>query len=588
MFLAALFGLGMNEEQREIYRRHTGRSDVPSRQFRECFLICGRRSGKSIVASLIGVFLACFYDFSAYLAPGETGVVMILGADRRQCRTIFNYCVALLEVPLLRNLVAAKLKESIHLTNGLVIEVHTSNYKSVRGATVVAAICDELAFWQSEDTANPDVEVLNALRPSMATIPNALLLGISSPFARKGVLYNAHKEHFGKDSPDTLVWQADSKSMNPLLPEAVIAAAYAKDPSSARAEYGGLFREDIEAFLSLETVEARMVPGRRELPYDPEKTYYGFVDPSGGVADSFTMAIGHFERDLAVLDVLREVPAPLSPKAVTNEFAAIFKAFRVHEIEGDHYAGEWPREEFEKCGVSYRVAEKTKNEMYLEMLPILLSSGCELLDNPRISAQLTGLERRTGRGRDSVDHAPGSHDDVANCVAGLLCRIASWNVTGGFAVLDWARKVAKEIAEGVRDLYGELIHKPAPPKPQPAVENPITRVDGFKAWLEGGKAPLCPLCHATCTIYVGNQVLHCNACGSNDGIPRPKPIENNQCPVEGCGLPLVMSSGSLRCQNHGQVPDSTPVVIGMSRAQLRGHGGFMLRTNVTNRFGRFG
>jgi hypothetical protein len=31
-----------------------------------------------------------------------------------------------------------------------------------------------------------------------------------------------------------------------------------------------------------------------------------------------------------------------------------------------------------------------------------------------------GLERRTARGgRDSIDHAPGAHDDLANAVAGL-------------------------------------------------------------------------------------------------------------------------------------------------------------------------
>ena len=35
--------------------------------------------------------------------------------------------------------------------------------------------------------------------------------------------------------------------------------------------------------------------------------------------------------------------------------------------------------------------------------------------------QITSLERRTVRGgRDSIDHAPGAHDDVANAVAGAV------------------------------------------------------------------------------------------------------------------------------------------------------------------------
>jgi hypothetical protein len=45
----------------------------------------------------------------------------------------------------------------------------------------------------------------------------------------------------------------------------------------------------------------------------------------------------------------------------------------------------------------------------------------DLLDNDRLVTQLTSLERRTSRGgRDSIDHAPGAHDDLANAMAGAL------------------------------------------------------------------------------------------------------------------------------------------------------------------------
>jgi hypothetical protein len=46
-----------------------------------------------------------------------------------------------------------------------------------------------------------------------------------------------------------------------------------------------------------------------------------------------------------------------------------------------------------------------------------------LLDHPRAIAQLCSLERRTARGgRDSIDHAPGAHDDLANAVAGVVAE----------------------------------------------------------------------------------------------------------------------------------------------------------------------
>ena len=57
-------------------------------------------------------------------------------------------------------------------------------------------------------------------------------------------------------------------------------------------------------------------------------------------------------------------------------------------------------------------------------MPLLTSGRAELLDEPRLVAQLCGLERRTARGgRDSIDHAPGRHDDVANAAAGVLTGV---------------------------------------------------------------------------------------------------------------------------------------------------------------------
>ena len=66
-------------------------------------------------------------------------------------------------------------------------------------------------------------------------------------------------------------------------------------------------------------------------------------------------------------------------------------------------------------------AQKTKSEIYLECLPAINSGRVELLDNARLMAQLRSLERRTSRaGRDTIDHPPGAHDDLANAVAGAL------------------------------------------------------------------------------------------------------------------------------------------------------------------------
>jgi hypothetical protein len=55
---------------------------------------------------------------------------------------------------------------------------------------------------------------------------------------------------------------------------------------------------------------------------------------------------------------------------------------------------------------------------------LLNSNRIELLDNKRLASQLMTLERRSGRGRDIIDHGPGGHDDIANAVAGAANLMA--------------------------------------------------------------------------------------------------------------------------------------------------------------------
>jgi hypothetical protein len=264
-YVAALFGLPLEADALDIYRRHTGREDPPEGPLGEAYAIVGRRGGKSRIAALVGVYLAAFRDYADVLARGERGVVMIIAPDRRQARVVMSYVRALLEVPLLAGMVKARRKESIDLRNGISIEVHTASYRTVRGYTIVAAILDELAFWRSEESAEPDVEVVRALRPAMATVPGAMLLGISSPYSRRGVLWNANRQHFGKDT-DVLVWQAPTEAMNSKVDSKIIADAYEQDPTAAAAEYGAQFRSDIESYVLREAVEACVVPDRYELP----------------------------------------------------------------------------------------------------------------------------------------------------------------------------------------------------------------------------------------------------------------------------------------------------------------------------------
>jgi hypothetical protein len=422
VFLAALFALPLDDDAAAIYRQHTGRETAPTAAFREASLICGRRGGKSRVLALIAVYLAAFRDYTPHLAAGEVATIGIIAADRRQARTILRYVNGLLDdVPLLAGLRESETTDSVSLTNRVVIEIATASFRVTRGYSYAAVLCDEVAFWRSEDSANPDAEILAALRPGLASISGSMLLKASSPYAKRGVLWTDFRRYFGVDDARVLVWKGTTAEMNPGIDPALLATAYEDDPANAAAEYGAEFRSDIAAFVAREVVEACTEAGCFEIEPTRAQQYFAFVDPSGGSADSMTLAIAHRFDDLAVLDAVREVRPPFSPESVVTEFAATLKTYGLRQVTGDRYAGEWPRERFREHGIDYLLSDRPKSDLYRDLLPLLNSSKVRLLDLPRLAAQLCGLERRTARGgRDSIDHPPGGHDDIANSVAGAL------------------------------------------------------------------------------------------------------------------------------------------------------------------------
>ena len=186
----------------------------------------------------------------------------MIAVDRRQARIILRYVAALLRVPLLRQLVMRETAEGFDLSNGTCIEIHTSSFKTVRGYACPCVLLDEIAFLPTDTgAAEPDFEIVNSLRPSMAQFPNSLLLAASSPYARKGALWTSYKKHYGQEGDPVLVWQAATRTMNPCIEQSIIDEALEADPASAAAEWLAQFRSDIESFINREAVEACVADG---------------------------------------------------------------------------------------------------------------------------------------------------------------------------------------------------------------------------------------------------------------------------------------------------------------------------------------
>ena len=420
--LLAANGEPLKQDELTTFQRFTGRTAPPEGRVDEFWCVIGRRGGKSRAMTVLSAYLAGLCDHSDSLARGEKGLLLLIAQDKRAAKISLDYIEGAFQSrPLLSQLVKERKRDELELTNGIIIEVRAPTLRGVRGTTCIACICDEIAFWRSDESANPDQEILNALRPARATT-NGPLIAISSPYARRGVLWETYRHNYGPDGdPAILVARGTSRDFNPELSQTFVDRALERDPEANRAEFLAEFRTDVESLLTQEAIQACVDPGARERAPEFTHDYVAFVDPSGGSSDAMTLAIAHKEGETELLDAIRERRPPFSPEAVVEEFSSVMRQYRCSRCYGDRYGGAWPAEQFMKCGIHLEPAEKTKSDVYLDLLPLINSKAVRLLDQDRLMLQFVGLERTTkSGGRDRIDHPRGCHDDVANAAAGAL------------------------------------------------------------------------------------------------------------------------------------------------------------------------
>jgi hypothetical protein len=249
-----------------------------------------------------------------------------------------------------------------------------------------------------------------------------MLVGISTPYRRSGLLYSKFKRHFGKTDDDVLVIRAPTRLLNPTIPQSVVDAALVEDPAAARAEWLAEFRDDIAGWLATEVIEDAVDNGVIVRPPLTNIQYTGFVDPSGGARASYTCAVAHLEEDeIAVLDCLLEIKPPFNPASATKQIADLLRSYGLQDCIGDRYGATWVTSEFDRCGIWYKHSTRDRSAIYADTLPLFTSGRARLLDNRRLVSQFSALERKTSSmGKDRIDHGPGGHDDLCNAAAGAL------------------------------------------------------------------------------------------------------------------------------------------------------------------------
>ena len=266
-------------------------------------------------------------------------------------------------------------RNEIRLRSGITIAIHSTSFRSIRGRTLLCCIFDEIAFWRDETSATPDIETYRAVLPALAT-QNGMLIGISTPYRRVGLLAQKYKDHYGQNDPDVLFVKGTHRLFNPTLSEATIAAQRQADPIGAISEWDAEYRIDVSSFLDDDLIEATIDHGRPlELPWSSKFRYKCGVDSTGGRGDAYCISIGHKADGRLVIDAVRGKHVPVDshsfdPLQATQDFADLCKQYRIVTVTGDYFSAEWSTQAWRKSGVHYVKSVLPKSAIYLESLPL--------------------------------------------------------------------------------------------------------------------------------------------------------------------------------------------------------------------------
>ena len=419
VFLKAVYGLPLNADEMAIFRHHTGRTAPLPGGYPVAVVVVGRQSGKTRIAATVAAY-------EALVAPrvpdGESEYALLVSQDERGAlRTLLSYAKAPFTRPQLKAAMAGKpKKDSFRLSNGLVLACYPCRPEALRGPRARVAVVDELAFFITSDGRPTDAEMLKSIRYTLQNTKGRLLI-LSSPNAQYGALWKLHCDWWANGKATTLIWKGTSPEMNPTIDPEVLARQQLEDPEGYRSEVLAEFRSGQSALLEGDAIDRLVLRDVREIPPLAGKVYTGFFDATGGRNDLMTAAVTHVQdEDYAVLDAVRGWPGT-SPKADFAEACALYASYGISDVYGDNFGMELVAEQFRDHGITYIKSPYDRSRLYLELLTLVNTGGCRLLDHPTLLRELRALERRPGnQGHDRVDHPRGGHDDYANSAAGAL------------------------------------------------------------------------------------------------------------------------------------------------------------------------
>lgn len=436
--------------------------------YAECWAVTGVRAGKSDrLAATVVVYEAVCGGHEAYLRKGRKALCFQIAQDLRMARYSLHSIRSVLETMAFVNQpfgrsatrVLNVTADSVELWNGLVIATCPPTVKSVRGYDSPAAVLDEVGVWAVDlESANPDREVFTQVVSRQAQFEDPIIVGISSPWAKVGLLYERYTagtegskircaqcaEHGGEcprcaslrePHKGRLVLHATSASLgNPLVTRKWLESKRNSDPKAFERECLARFQDSLSGFLDSTLLEAAVERGVVEHPPEADRCYVAAFDPAFR-RDAFGFAIGHAEEKGVVIDLIRKyqpLPGmpPLNPNQILqNEIVPLLRSYRVVLVYSDQHHFD----SLNQLALQHHFAlecvpfsAQSKADIYGNLKQLVNARRFAIIDHPEALGELSSLEMKlTEAGNVAIAAPKGQHDDLATVVA-LTAHKAVW------------------------------------------------------------------------------------------------------------------------------------------------------------------
>lgn len=428
----------------------------------ELYIVAAIRTGKSLLAAALAVRAAVTCDLRK-LGFGEMPRVSVVSITRDLARVVFEHIKgAMLNAPALRPLLVDEpLKTSLLVRHpsGRIVEIMV--IAGSRAGSSVAArwsagvIADEAPkmIGAEDGTINFDDLRTNSLG---RLLPGAQFVGLGSPWAPRGPIYDAVRKAHGRPCAHLVVVRAPGPVMNPVwwTPERVATMRAKPDGERAfRTDVLGEFLDAESGWISGAELDLVTRTAPVAAPRDHGLQYVAAMDPATR-RNAWTLCIAARVSDeegrvrVIIARCRQWVPSvgkPLRPGEVFAEMKEELDAYEVSEVFTDRWATDALSDIADASGITVTEEQASAEDAikrFQDFRRRVLEATVELPPDDEVRADLVAVRMKTTMRNVAFElpvTADGRHCDYAPAIV-LVTHIAGSAPTWLDAMKKWRER----------------------------------------------------------------------------------------------------------------------------------------------------